>query len=187
MAGLRVIGGVARGRQLRRVPGEGTRPITDRVKEALFNILGADIQGSSMLDLFAGTGSVGVEALSRGATRVVFVDSHARAIETIRANLELTHLRKGAEIVRGDAFSYLAGEPTEAFDYVYLAPPQYQGILAKAIMAIDDRPARLNPDGWVIAQLDPKESLQVELSSLVEIERRRYGNTLLIFFELPGV
>ena len=186
MAGLRVIGGIARGRQLRQVPGDATRPITDRVKEALFNILGANIQGASMLDLFAGTGSVGIEALSRGAARVVLVDKDSRAIETIKANLELTRLWEGAEVIRGDAFRHLAGKSQEAFDYIFLAPPQYRGLLVKAVTAIDARSSCLNPDGWVIAQLDPKEELKLELSNLIEIDRRRYGNTLLVFFELPG-
>jgi 16S rRNA (guanine966-N2)-methyltransferase len=168
------------------VPGETTRPITDRVKEALFNIIGAEIRGASLLDLFAGTGSVGIEALSRGAGRVVFVDVHAQAIETIRANLASTRLEHGAEVVRGDAFAYLNGRPQPAFDYIYLAPPQYQGILTKVIPAIDSDPGCLNPDGWVIAQLDPKEGFELALANLVEIDRRRYGNTLLVFFEFPG-
>lgn len=181
-----MIAGAARGRRLRSVPGEATRPITDRVKEALFNIIGPDIKGASLLDLFAGTGSVGIEALSRGAARVVFVDVHARAIETIRTNLDLTRLGQGAEVVRGDAFAFLAGHSRIAFDYIFLAPPQYQGVLARAIPAIDARPVWLNPDGWVIGQLDPKESLDLSLSHLVEFDRRRYGNSLLVFYELPG-
>ncbi len=182
-----MIAGAARGRRLRSVPGEATRPITDRVKEALFNIIGPDIKGASLLDLFAGTGSVGIEALSRGAARVVFVDVHTRAIETIRTNLDLTRLGEGAEVVRGDAFGYLADQSRPPFDYIFLAPPQYQGILARAIPVIDAHPRCLNPDGWVIAQLDPKESLELSLTSLVEFDRRRYGNTLLVFYELPGV
>ena len=186
MAGVRVIAGSARGRRLRLVPGEGTRPITDRVKEALFNILGADIRGAGILDLFAGTGSVGIEALSRGAARAVFVDIHLRAVETIQANLELTGLSQMAQVIRGEAFGYLRSGSSRPFDYVYLAPPQYQGVVPKVLTAIDSRPSILNPDGWVIAQLDPHEELQASLLHLVEIDRRRYGNTLLVFYELPG-
>jgi 16S rRNA (guanine966-N2)-methyltransferase len=181
-----VIAGAARGRRLRSVPGQTTRPITDRAKEALFSIIGPSIQGASLLDLFAGTGSVGIEALSRGADRVVFVDVHARAIETIKTNLELTQLGQGAEVLRGDAFTYIASPSKDAFDYIFLAPPQYQGILPRVIPVIDAHPDCLNPDGWVIAQLDPKEGLQLDLINLVEIDRRRYGNTLLVFYELPG-
>lgn len=168
------------------MPGEGTRPITDRVKEALFNILGADIGGASILDLFAGTGSVGIEALSRGAAHAVFVDIHLRAVETIQANLQLTGLSERAQVIRGDAFGYLRSWSSRPFDYVYLAPPQYQRVIPRVLTAIDDRPSVLNPDGWVIAQLDPHEELPVSHQHLVEIDRRRYGNTLLVFYELPG-
>jgi 16S rRNA (guanine966-N2)-methyltransferase len=86
MSGLRVIAGKAKGRKLHSVPGDRTRPITDRTKESLFNIIGGDIVDAALLDLFAGTGSVGIEALSRGASFVRFVDSNQRAIQTIRAN-----------------------------------------------------------------------------------------------------
>ena len=90
MSGLRVIAGTARGRRLRAVPGDITRPITDRTKESLFNIIGSDIVGAGFIDLFAGTGSVGIEALSRGAKYVRFVDFHQSAIQTVKSNLEHT-------------------------------------------------------------------------------------------------
>ncbi|MHB8933930.1 MAG: RsmD family RNA methyltransferase, partial [Bellilinea sp.] len=96
MANPRIIAGTARGTRLTAVPGDITRPITDRVKEALFNIVGADIIGASWLDLFAGTGSVGLEALSRGANYVRLNDLHRQAITTIKTNLTLTRLEKGS-------------------------------------------------------------------------------------------
>src|SRR5512143_2333273 len=96
-----------KGRNLQAVPGDSTRPITDRVKEALFNILGADIVDARFLDLFGGTGGVGIEALSRGAAQAVFVDKDRKAQETIKANLLQTKLSDRAAIVRGDAFTYL--------------------------------------------------------------------------------
>ena len=95
MRGPRVISGTAKGRRLRLVPGEGTRPITDRVKESLFNILGTDIQDAWLLDLFSGTGSVGIEALSRGAAGALLVDKDPRAVATIQENLRATGLGKG--------------------------------------------------------------------------------------------
>src|SRR3990172_11140026 len=103
MSGLRVISGKARGRRLRSVPGDLTRPITDRAKESLFNILGSDIDGAVVLDLFAGTGSVGIEALSRGAARARFIDQQRQAIETIHFNLSATGLEASAEVLRQDA------------------------------------------------------------------------------------
>jgi 16S rRNA (guanine966-N2)-methyltransferase len=101
---IRVISGVAKGRKLKMVPGDSTRPIMDRVKEALFNILGTGVVGCTFLDLFAGTGSVGIEALSRGADRVLLIDKDRMAIRTIRENLALTGLANRAETLRADAF-----------------------------------------------------------------------------------
>src|SRR5512137_2583278 len=119
---MRVISGTAKGRTLKPVPGDGTRPITDRVKEALFNILGTDIRDARFLDLFAGTGGVGIEALSRGAKEAVFVEQGRTALETIRANLAVTKLADRARVVRADVFSFLTGTPGEPFDYIYVAP-----------------------------------------------------------------
>ncbi|HLB64853.1 MAG TPA: 16S rRNA (guanine(966)-N(2))-methyltransferase RsmD [Anaerolineales bacterium] len=186
MAGLRVIGGSARGLRLRMVPGDSSRPIGDRVKGALFNILGADVEGSRFLDLFAGTGSVGIEALSRGASSATMIDASPRAIQTIRANLAHTRLEERGEVVHGDSFAYLARTPPEPFDFIYVAPPQYHGLWSRALRAIDTNPGALNPDGSVIAQIHPKEYEALGLNRLVEKQQRRYGNTLLCFFELPG-
>jgi 16S rRNA (guanine(966)-N(2))-methyltransferase RsmD len=186
MAGLRVIGGSAKGRKLRMVPGSGTRPIGDRVKEALFNILGADVVGARFLDLFAGTGSVGIEALSRGAAAALFVDASLRAIQTVEGNLLTTGLRDRAQVVRGDAFAFLRSHRSEPFDYVYVAPPQFQELWSRALTAIDTHPGVLNPDAWVIVQIHPREQTPIELTHLAGIEQRRYGNTLLCFFEFPG-
>ena len=124
MSGLRIIAGKARGHKLRSVPGDATRPITDRVKENLFNILGADVKGSTWLDLFAGTGSVGIEALSRGADFVRFIDVQRQAIETIRSNLSQTGLQAGSEVLRKAAFHLIAEPADRDFDYIYIAPPQ---------------------------------------------------------------
>lgn len=186
MAGLRVISGSGKGRRLRMVPGCEVRPITDRVKEALFNIIGQDIMDAHFLDLFAGTGSVGIEALSRGAERAVFVDAGSAAVKTVQANLEHTRLTERAKVVRGDAFSYLQRPDAGEFDYVYIAPPQYHGLWSRAVEAIDGAPVMLNPDAWVVAQMHPREYLKLGLSNLVEFDQRRYGSTLLCFFELPG-
>jgi 16S rRNA (guanine(966)-N(2))-methyltransferase RsmD len=111
MSGLRVIAGTARGRRLRSVPGDTTRPITDRVKESLFDILGGDIQSATFLDLFAGTGSVGIEALSRGAAFARFIDREQQAVATVRLNLETTGLTGRAEVIKMDAFTYLTSRP----------------------------------------------------------------------------
>jgi len=183
---IRVIAGKAKGRRLKMVPGEGTRPVMDRVKEALFNILSPVVHDSVWLDLFAGTGSVGIEALSRGAARAVFVDNARLAVQTIHANLALTGLAEDAEVVRADVFEYLARGPVQPFDVVYIAPPQYQGLWKKALVQLDEQPDWLNPDGIAVVQIDPNEQEAVPLDVLETYDERIYGNTLLWFFERPG-
>lgn len=183
MSGLRVISGKARGRRLRSVPGDATRPITDRAKESLFNILGPDISGAAVLDLFAGTGSVGIEALSRGALRVRFIDQQRQAIETIRANLSSTGLEQGAEVLRQDAFVALDREVDCRFDYVFIAPPQYKELWKRALQALDERSDWLAEDAWVIVQIHPVEYQAMELQNLREFDQRRYGSVLFVFYE----
>ena len=182
--GLRVIAGIAKGRRLLSVSGKGTRPITDRVKEALFDILGSDIEEATFLDLFAGTGSVGIEALSRGARHAVFVERAHKALQTIHKNLKLTGLGKNATVVRGDAFRYLKqyrGEPP--FDFIYVAPPQYRDIWARVLKALDSHPI-LSPKGVIIVQIHPKEVHELALERLQLERERRYGSTLLRFYTL---
>lgn len=185
MTGLRVIAGKARGRKLRSVPGSSTRPITDRVKESLFNIIGADIQAATVLDLFAGTGSVGIEAISRGAEYALFIDIDQQAVATVRANLVSTDLSSQGEVRRIDAFTFLHGKPDHAFDYVYIAPPQYKGLWKRTLSTLDANPAWLSPDAWVIVQIHPREIEPIELQNLVEFDRRQYGSTVLIFYQVP--
>jgi 16S rRNA (guanine966-N2)-methyltransferase len=192
---MRVIAGKAKGRKLRSVPGDVARPITDRVKESLFNILGDEVIDALFLDLFAGTGSVGIEALSRGARRAVLVERHRRAIETIKENLKITGLAAQAEVIRDDVFRFLArepaippkvgeergGAPKEKFDLVYIAPPQYQGLWAKTLLALDGR-GLLAEGGLAIAQIFPKEYRNLELKNLSLVDQRKYGSTMLCFY-----
>jgi 16S rRNA (guanine966-N2)-methyltransferase len=180
---LRVIAGKAKGRKLKSVPGDTTRPITDRVKEALFNILAGDVPDSTWWDVFAGTGAVGIEALSRGAVFVRFSDSNRGPIETIRSNVESCGFKSQAEIRRGDAFTFLASAPDKKFDYIYVAPPQYKEMWAKALELADENIDWLTDDGWVIAQIAPKQYKSLRLENLEEFEQRKYGSTLLVFFE----
>ena len=180
---LRVIAGKAKGRKLRTVPGDTTRPITDRVKEALFNIISGDVVDSNWWDVFAGTGAVGIEALSRGAASARFSDSNRTPIETIKFNVEHCGFKAQAEIRRADAFAYLSSPADRAFEYIYIAPPQYQEMWAKALEFLDDNLPWLSEDGWVIAQIAPKEYTALTLEHLQEFEQRRYGTTLLVFFE----
>lgn len=180
---LRVIAGKAKGRKLKAVPGDTTRPITDRVKESLFNIIAGDVVDSSWWDVFAGTGAVGIEALSRSASFVRFSDSNRAPIETIRSNVEHCGFKTQSDIRRGDAFAYLSSMPDRAFEYIYIAPPQYQEMWVKALELIDDNIGWLAEDGWLIAQIDPKEYKPFAFETIEEFEQRRYGSTLLVFYE----
>jgi 16S rRNA (guanine(966)-N(2))-methyltransferase RsmD len=184
MSNLHVISGLAKGRKLKDVPGDTTRPVTDMVKQALFNIIGGDVQDSTWWDLFGGTGAVGIEALSRGAAFVRFSELNRAPIETIKANLETTHFTDKAEIRRGDAFAMVTAPSDRVFEYMYIAPPQYKEMWSKALLALDANPVWLNPEGaWVIAQIHPREYHQLELQSLEEFDQRKYGSTLLVFYE----
>ncbi|NOH03218.1 MAG: 16S rRNA (guanine(966)-N(2))-methyltransferase RsmD [Chloroflexi bacterium] len=180
---LRVIAGSAKGRKLKPVPGDTTRPVMDRVKEALFNILAGDVIDSKWWDLFSGTGAIGIEALSRGAAFVKFTDLNRAPIETTRENVGHCRFSERAEIRRGDAFTLLAGKADRQFEYIYIAPPQYQKMWLEALKLIDDHTDWLTEDGTVIVQIDPKEYEEVALNNLVEGEQRKYGSTLLVFYD----
>lgn len=183
MKPLRVVAGSARGLHLRSVPGDKTRPITDRAKESLFNILRPVLQGAAFLDLFAGTGAVGIEALSQGAAFVRLLDNQRAAIETINANLTTTKLGKGAQVLQGDSFAHLARRPDRAFDFIFIAPPQFHDLWKRALTAVNAQPGWLVEDGWVIVQIDPTEYEKLELTDLDEFDQRKYGNVLLVFYE----
>ena len=178
---MRVIAGQAKGRKLGSVPGDTTRPITDRVKESLFNILGDGVRDAAFLDLFAGTGGVGIEALSRGAQQATFVEKEYRAIQVIHANLKVTGLAPRARVVKDDVFRFLSA-CEERYDLIYVAPPQYQGLWAKTLQLLDERDV-LAPDGEVIVQIYPKEYEPLELAHLVPFDERKYGSTLLVFYQ----
>ncbi len=183
MSTLRVIAGSAKGRRLKLVPGESTRPSMDRVKEALFGIIGIDILDARFLDLFAGTGSVAIEALSRGAAHAVLLDLDRDAIATIRDNLAITGLSERAEVRRTDAFAFLAGR-VQPFEFVYVAPPQYKALWQRTVLAIDAQPGWLAPGGQLIVQIDPEEDAPLELQHFTRTDARKYGRTLLVFYQL---
>jgi 16S rRNA (guanine966-N2)-methyltransferase len=179
---MRVIAGEAKGRKLKMVPGSSTRPIGERVKEALFAILGELVVDAFFLDLYAGTGSVGIEALSRGARQAVFVDQGRRAIATIKDNLAHTGLSDRAQVVRSEVFAFLKRGDLEPFDLIYVAPPQYKGLWAKTLRALDES-GLLAPGGLVVAQIYPKEYEELELETLELTDQRKYGSSMLCFYD----
>ena len=178
---MRVITGSAKGRRLKAVPGDTTRPITDRAKEALFSIIGDWIVDARVLDLFGGTGAVGIEALSRGAASALFVDKERLAVQTIRDNLRTCELTRQGTVIQGDSFCFL-DETQEAFDLIYVAPPQYQAMWRRALEQIDARPELVAEYGAVIVQIHPREEEELTLSHLAEYDRRKYGSVLILFY-----
>lgn len=182
---MRVIAGSAKGIPLKGVPGKGTRPITDRVKEAVFNIISWRIPEARFLDLFAGTGGVGIEALSRGAAEATFVERNARVARVIRENLRATNLADRARVVVEDVFTYLERFDEQPYDIVYVAPPQYKGLWADTLRVLDRKPV-VDEDGVVIVQIFPKEFEPLPLQRLTLTDQRRYGSTLLCFYVPEG-
>jgi 16S rRNA (guanine966-N2)-methyltransferase len=193
---MRVVTGEAKGRKLKAPKTPGTRPIIDRVKTALFDILSVRVEDARFLDLFAGTGSVGIEALSRGAASATFIEMNYNALKLVRENLKITGLQDRAEVLHTDAFKFLqiytaekqslAGSQKREYDIIYVAPPQYQGMAARALQLLDN--SQLVPDtGSVIIQIHPKERsvvAAVRLTRLALTDERRYGSTLLMFYEV---
>jgi len=175
---MRVIAGSHRGRTLCAPRGRETRPTSDRVREALFSILG-DIGGASVLDLFAGSGALAIEALSRGASDATLVDSSTAAIEAIERNLESLGIE--AEVVRGDAVAWCeqANRRARQYDLVFLDPPYRHGSLLGTRLTAALAGA-LAPAARVVAESDRRQPLGLDLSLLDE---RRYGDTLIQIYD----
>jgi 16S rRNA (guanine(966)-N(2))-methyltransferase RsmD len=189
---MRVVTGEAKGRKLKSPKTAGTRPIIDRVKTALFDILSTRVEEARFLDLFAGTGGVGIEALSRGAAHATFIEMNYSVLKLVRENLKITGLGDRAETIGADAFKFLQAHATStdkqerAYDIIYVAPPQYHEMAARALALLDMSPL-LAPGGLVIVQIHPKERpgvAAVPLARLTLSDERKYGSTLLMFYEM---
>ena len=173
---MRVVAGKLRGRRLEAPPGRATRPTADRVREALFSILG-DIEGLRVLDLFAGSGALGIEALSRGAAAAVFVDSSGRAVATIRRNLQALSLE--APVHRRDALAFLAADAGAApFDLAFLDPP-YDSADRLAAPLAERLPARLTGDARIVTESDKRHPLSLPFPLVRE---RVYGDTRIAVY-----
>lgn len=160
---------------------EGTRPISDRAKEALFSIVQSRVAGAQFLDLFAGTGGVGIEALSRDAAHVTFVELSSTPVSIIRRNLARTGFTSDATVVHGDALAFV-GKTKGVYDIVFVAPPQWHGIWRTSLEILDGRACIVRPTGIVVLQCDPSEYEPCALVRLEEIDRRKYGGVQLTFF-----
>ncbi|MCI8553925.1 MAG: 16S rRNA (guanine(966)-N(2))-methyltransferase RsmD [Clostridiales bacterium] len=185
---MRVITGTARGRRLETLPGEAvTRPTAERVKEALFSIIQFEIEGRRVLDLFAGSGQLGLEALSRGAANCVFVDNSRMAAEVIRRNARVTGLSEHARILTQDAMSYLQ-RPGDTFDLAFLDPPYASGLLTKALQLT--APV-MSAGGVILCESDADEELPETVESgsdapFLLARVYRYGRVRLWLYRRSG-
>ena len=180
---MRVITGSARGRRLKEIEGLETRPTTDRVKEALFSVIQFDIEGRRVLDLFAGTGQLGIEALSRGAESAVFVEQRKDAVQAVRENLVVCGLSDRARVVSGDAMSYL--KSGEKFDLIFLDPPYASGLLEQALSDIAGFDI-CREHGIIMAE-SPADAVLPALEAPYRLYREyRYGKIKLTVYHRQG-
>lgn len=176
---MRVISGVYKGRQLKAVPGKSTRPTTDKVKEALFQVIGPYFQGGTVLDLFAGSGSLGIEAMSRGMDQAIFVDKHPGAIHTIHANVKSMKLEKQTEVFKADAFRALhaAAKRGLQFELILLDPPymtvNYETFLNEIVQL-----QLLKKGGFIYCEHDFSEKLPDQHEHFSLVKQGNYGGTI---------
>lgn len=175
---MRVITGLARGRALKALSGDSVRPTGDRVKEGIFSAVQFDIEGRRVLDLFAGSGQLGIEALSRGAAGAVFVDADAAAAATVRENLLATNLSENAQVVKSDALAYLrtcAG----TFGLIFIDPPYQSGLQVKCLELCWPL---LAPGGSVICETAAGQPLPEKAGELAKYRSYRYGKTAVTIY-----
>lgn len=177
---MRVISGRAKGVVLKTPEGMKTRPTADRVKEALFSIIQFDIPGSRVLDLFGGTGQLGIEALSRGAKRAVFVDEQAAACKLIKENLRRTKFEEQAQVIPGDYALYLR-RTTEKFDIVFLDPPYAEVFLENSLKIMTEIDI-LQSGGIIVTERPLGKDLSLELPGYSRSKDYKYGKTLLTLY-----
>lgn len=172
---MRVITGTARGRKLKTLEGNDVRPTTDRVKEAIFSTIQFEVQGAKVLDLFAGSGQMGIEALSRGAKLAVFVDHSKRSLEVVRENLKSTGLAVGSRVVTMDYKAFLAG-CHDRFDIAILDPPYLQGILQEALPLVAER---MESSGVILCEHPKGEELPETVVDFKKVKQYNYGKIVV--------
>ncbi|WP_010269711.1 16S rRNA (guanine(966)-N(2))-methyltransferase RsmD [Paenibacillus senegalensis] len=181
---MRVISGTARGRPLKAVPGEGTRPTTDKVKEAVFSILNPYLQGGWVLDLFAGTGGLGIEALSRGMDHAVFIDLERKSVEVIRHNIDTAGFREQAEVYRNEAQRALKAlaKREVKFALVFLDPPYRLKTMEELLLKLVGYEL-LEPEAIIVAEHDRSNRYPETVDGLQQIRRADYGDTAITIYQ----
>ncbi len=181
---MRIVGGIYKSRQINMPKGVDIRPTQDKVRQAIFNILG-DVSEKTVLELFAGSGAFGIEAISRGAKSATFVDNNFRCIQTIRSNLEMLGVDSSKyNTIKADALtapSRLAADGKK-FDIIFLDPPYYKDMAKKCLIKIDYYDI-LSPIALVLAEHFKKDALDAQLNGLLFVDERRYGDTLITIFK----
>ena len=177
---MRVISGKARGIVLKTPEGLQTRPTADRVKEAMFSIIQFDLPGATVLDLFGGTGQLGIEAVSRGAKHAYFVDSADSACRLIRENLRRAKMEEQGSVTRGDHLQYLS-QCRQKFDIIFLDPPYAEVFLENAIKKISEIDI-LESGGIIVAERPVEKPLLLEIDGFSRSKDYKYGNTLLTLY-----
>lgn len=176
---MRIISGQFRGRKLKTLEGMNTRPTADRVKESLFNILNTKVYDAKVLDLFAGSGSLGLEALSRGAEYCVFVDSSKEAINIVKENVTLCKVQENSKIINKDYLEVIK-TINNKFDIIFVDPPYSKGI---EIVVLENVKDILTEDGIIIIETDQTDIPPEEINGLVKYDARKYGRTIISFYE----
>lgn len=180
---MRIVAGDYGGRRLKAVPGMKTRPTTDKVKEAMFNIIGPYFDGGKVLDLFAGSGGLSIEAVSRGAEKATLVDRQYQAIKTIKENIAVTKEAERFEVLKGDANKMLLklAKDKRTFDYIFLDPPYKEQQIIELMQKLSDL-ALLNDDALIICETDQQAKLPAEVPNFAFIKQADYGITELTFY-----
>lgn len=172
---MRVITGIARGKKLITLEGNDVRPTTDMVKEAIFSIVQFEVAGAKVLDLFAGSGQLGIEALSRGASLAVFVDSSTDSVKVVRENLKNTGLAQNSRVVAMDSFAYLGG-CKDKFDIVFVDPPYSKDIITQILPKVVEK---VNGNGIIVCEHDKKDELLEEVGDFCRFRTYNYGRIAL--------
>lgn len=185
---MRVVSGSAKGRPLKSVPGSGTRPTTDKVKEAVFSMIGPYFEGGRALDLFAGTGGLGIEALSRGIESSVFVDMEPKSIDTIRMNLKATGFESRAEVYRNDAGRAISAleKRGRAFDLVFLDPP-YRMKHGDELMTTMADKGLLQDDALIVLEHESSYTYPEEIPGFRRLRQALYGETAISIYRYESV
>jgi len=175
---VKIIGGIYRGRSLKSPQSSGTRPTTGFIREALFNIIGPQVQGKSFLDIFAGTGAVGIEAISRGASSASFIENDPRACSNIITNIKALNIGDKAKLIKADALSALKkmDKSGQSFDIIFIDPPYYEDLITPLLIFLRDS----NLVNQIVIIQYPKDEL-IDNAGFIEKKHKIYGKTALSF------